>query len=148
MQNSLQTVAGYNDDVIEEFRANRGKVGGHWEGRDLLLLTTIGRKSGRRFTTPMVYTRDGGRLLVYASNGGSPQEPNWFRNVVANANVTVEVGGDAYDATATPLGGEERDRLWAEHTARWPHFVEYEAESRRTIPVVELVPQRQSGSDP
>jgi len=142
------SVADYNESVIEEFRANRGKVGGHWEGRDLLLLTTIGRKSGRRFTTPMVYTRDGERLLVYASNGGARDDPNWFRNVVANPQVTVEVGADTRDATATPLEGEERDRKWAEHTARWPHFADYEREAGRTIPVVALVPQRQSGSDP
>ena len=128
----------YNTAVIEEFRANGGKVGGHWEGRDLLLLTTTGRKSGRKHTTPMVYTRDGDRLLVYASKAGAPAHPDWYLNLVANPRVVVEVGGDRYDARATPLEGEERDRAFAEQVARNPVFGEYAAKTDRVIPVVAL----------
>ena len=128
----------YNTAIIEEFRANGGKVGGHWEGRDLLLLTTTGRKSGRKHTTPMVYTRDGDRLLVYASKAGAPAHPDWFLNLVAEPHVVVEVGAERYDATATPLEGEERDRAFAAQVARNPVFGEYAAKTERTIPVVAL----------
>jgi len=128
----------FNDDVIREFRANEGSVGGRWEGRDLLLLTTTGRKSGREHTTPMVYTRNGDRLLIYASKGGAPDHPDWFKNLVANPRVTVEVGTDRFEATATPLEGEERDRLFAEQAERWPRFGEYQERTDRLIPVVAL----------
>jgi deazaflavin-dependent oxidoreductase (nitroreductase family) len=114
-------------------------VGGSWESRDLLLLTTTGRKSGRAHTTPMVYTRDGDRLLVYASKGGAPKHPDWFLNLEADPNVVVEVGADRYDATATPLGGEERDRQFAAQAARIPTFGEYQEKTGgRIIPVVAL----------
>jgi deazaflavin-dependent oxidoreductase (nitroreductase family) len=129
---------GFNDDVIREFRTNEGKVGGRWEGRDLLLLTTTGRKTGRDHTTPMVYTRDGDRLLVYASKGGAPQHPDWFKNLVAHPRVTVEVGPERFEATATPLEGAERDRLFAEQAKRWPRFGEYQERAGRVIPVVAL----------
>jgi deazaflavin-dependent oxidoreductase (nitroreductase family) len=128
----------YNTAVIEEFRANAGKVGGHWEGRDLLLLTTTGRRSGRKHTTPMVFTRDGDRLLVYASKAGAPSHPDWYLNLVASPEVTVEVGGERYSATATPLEGEERDREFAEQAERNPVFAEYAAKTTRVIPVVAL----------
>ncbi len=124
----------YNTAVIEEFRANDGRVGGHWEGRDLLLLTTTGRKSGRKHTTPMVYTRDGDRLLVYASKAGAPEHPDWYLNLVASSRVTVEVGAARYEATAVPLEGEERDRRFAEHAERFPAFAEYQREDRPRDP--------------
>ena len=128
----------YNRGIIEEFRANSGKVGGRWEGRDLLLLTTTGRKSGREHTTPMVYTRDGDRLLVYASKGGAPTHPDWYLNLVANPHVVVEVGAERYDATAEPLEGAERDREFAAQAERVPTFGEYPEKTSRTIPVVAL----------
>lgn len=128
----------YNTQIIEEFRANAGKVGGRWEGRDLLLLTTTGRKSGRAHTTPMVYTRDGGRLLVYASKAGAPTHPDWYLNLVSDPNVVVEVGDDRYDAIAAPLEGDERDRAFAEQAARNSAFAEYQEKTDRVIPVVAL----------
>jgi len=128
----------YNTQIIEEFRANAGKVGGRWEGRDLLLLTTTGRKSGRSHTTPMVYTRDGDRLLVYASKAGAPTHPDWYLNLVADPKVAVEVGEDRYDAIATPLDRDERDRVFAEQAERNPAFAEYQAKTDRVIPVVAL----------
>jgi deazaflavin-dependent oxidoreductase (nitroreductase family) len=128
----------YNRAIIEEFRTNAGKVGGSWEGRDLLLLTTTGRKTGRPHTTPMVYTRESDRLLVYASKGGAPKHPDWYLNLVADPNVVVEVGADRYAATATPLAGAERDREFASQVERAPAFGEYQEKTSRVIPVVAL----------
>jgi deazaflavin-dependent oxidoreductase (nitroreductase family) len=128
----------YNTEIIEEFRANAGKVGGSWEGRNLLLLTTTGRKSGKQHTTPMVYTRDGDRLLVYASKAGAPTHPDWYLNLVADPHVAVEVGNERYDATAVPLEGEERDRQFAAQAKRVPTFREYQDKTERVIPVVAL----------
>ena len=128
----------YNAKIIEEFRANAGRVGGSWEGRDLLLLTTTGRKSGRTHTAPMVFTRDGERLLVYASKAGAPSHPDWYLNLVAEPHVVVEVGAERYAAIATPLEGEERDREFAAQVARNSVFGEYEQKTTRVIPVVAL----------
>jgi deazaflavin-dependent oxidoreductase (nitroreductase family) len=138
----LPRVSDHNQRIIEEFRANGGRVGGHWEGRDLLLLTTVGRRSGRRHTTPVVFTRDRDRLLVYASKGGAPEHPDWFLNLRANPHVGVEVGADRFDAVATPLAGEERDREFAAQAARNPAFAEYAAKTSRVIPVVALARDR------
>jgi deazaflavin-dependent oxidoreductase (nitroreductase family) len=131
-------VSDYNAQIIDEFRANAGKVGGHWEGRNLLLLTTTGRKSGRAHTTPMVFTPDADRLLVYASKGGAPRHPDWYLNLVADPRVIVEAGGERYDAIATPLEGEERDREFALQAERVPTFAEYQDKTDRVIPVVAL----------
>lgn len=128
----------YNAKIIEEFRANAGRVGGSWEGRDLLLLTTTGRKSGRTHTAPMVFTRDGERLLVYASKAGAPSHPDWYLNLVAEPHVVVEVGAERYAAIATPLEGDERDREFAAQVARNPVFGDYEQKTTRVIPVVAL----------
>src|SRR5437764_13135299 len=98
----------FNENLIKEFRANKGKVGGMFEGRPVLLLTTTGAKSGRRFTSPLVYLPDGERLLIFASKGGAPSSPDWYHNLVANPTVTVEVGSDTYEATAREVTGEER----------------------------------------
>ncbi len=134
----MQRVSDFNRAVIDEFRANGGRVGGHWEGRDLLLLTTVGRKSGREHTTPVVFTRQGDRLLVYGSKGGAPTHPDWYLNLLAEPRVTLEVGTDRYRAIATPLEGEERDREFAAQVARNPNFGDYERGTDRVIPVVAL----------
>jgi deazaflavin-dependent oxidoreductase (nitroreductase family) len=128
----------YNRTIIEEFRANAGHVGGYWDGRDLLLLTTVGRKSGREHTTPVVFTRGDDRLLVYASKGGAPTHPDWYLNLLAEPRVTLEIGADRYRAIATPLEGEERDREFAAQVARNPTFGDYERGTDRVIPVVAL----------
>ena len=128
----------YNTQIIEEFRANAGRLGGHWEGRDLLLLTTTGRKSGKAHTTPMVFVREGDRLFVFASKAGAPKHPDWYLNLVANPHVSVEVGAEQYDAVATTLEREERDRVFAEQAARVPAFQEYQDKTERVIPVVAL----------
>jgi deazaflavin-dependent oxidoreductase (nitroreductase family) len=95
----------WNRQTIEAFRANEGKVGGMWEGRPLLLLTTTGAKSGQRRTNPMMYLRDGDRLLVFASKGGAPSSPDWYHNLVVHPEVTVEVDNETYKATATVISG-------------------------------------------
>ncbi|MEU7122706.1 nitroreductase/quinone reductase family protein [Streptomyces zaomyceticus] len=133
----------FNQRVIEEFRANGGRVGGMFEGAALLLLTTTGARSGRAHTTPAVYVRDGARLLVFASNAGAPKHPAWFHNLRADPHVTVELGTpggtvERFAATSVVTEGEERDRLYAEQAARDPAFAAYRAATDRTIPVVAL----------
>ena len=128
----------WNRQLIEAFRANKGKVGGMWEGRPLLLLTTTGAKSGQRRTNPVMYLRDGERLLVFASKGGAPTNPDWYHNLVAHPEVTVEVGNETYDAIATPLTGEERDQFYAQWAQMYPQFGEYQKNTTRKIPVVAL----------
>ncbi|HEX6481052.1 MAG TPA: nitroreductase family deazaflavin-dependent oxidoreductase [Ktedonobacteraceae bacterium] len=128
----------WNRRTMEEFRANGGKVGGMWEGRPLLLLTTTGAKSGRPRTHAMMYLRDGDRLLVFASKGGAPTNPDWYHNLVVHPEVTVEVGNETYPATANVLSGEERDRLYARQAQLYPQFGEYQARTTRTIPVIAL----------
>ncbi|MEU2238475.1 nitroreductase/quinone reductase family protein [Streptomyces sp. NPDC018338] len=133
----------FNQQVIEEFRANGGRVGGMFEGAALLLLTTTGARSGRAHTNPAVYVRDGARLLVFASNAGGPKHPAWFHNLSADPYVTVELGTpegtvERFGATAVVTEGEERDRLYAEQADRDPGFAAYQAATDRIIPVVAL----------
>ncbi len=128
-----------NRAVIEEFRANRGRVGGVWQGRPLLLLTTTGAKSGAQRTTPLMHHREGKRLFVFASMGGAPTSPAWYHNLVASPAVTVELEGERFEARAVVLSGAERDRVFAVQGRNFPQFAEYQARTARTIPVVELV---------
>jgi deazaflavin-dependent oxidoreductase (nitroreductase family) len=128
----------WNSKIIAEFRANDGKVGGPFEGAPLLLLTTRGRKSGADRTNPMMYLADGERMFVFASKAGAPTDPDWYLNLLAHPQVTVEVGTETSRATAVPVAGEERDRIYAEQ-ARYPGFAEYQAKTDRVIPVVEIL---------
>ncbi len=128
----------FNQQVIEEFRANGGKVGGMFEGAPMLLLTTTGAKTGRRLTSPLVYGQDGDRLLIFASKGGAPTNPAWYHNLVANPTVTIEVGAETFDARATVVTGDERDRLYAEQAERMPNFATYQQNTTRVIPVIAL----------
>ena len=132
----------WNRKTIEEFRSKGGKVGGIWEGRPLLLLTTSGARSGQHHTTPTMYLRDGDRLLVFASKAGAPTNPDWYHNVLAHPEVTIEVGIETYKATATPLTGEERDRLYAKQAELYPQFADYQRRTSRKIPVVALERQK------
>ncbi|MEU5992559.1 nitroreductase/quinone reductase family protein [Spirillospora sp. NPDC047418] len=125
-----------NRQVIEEFRANGGRVGGPFEGADLLLLTSTGRKSGAPHTTPLGSMADGDRLLVFASNAGGPKHPAWYHNVRADPRVTVEAGTETFDGVAIPVEGEERDRLYALRGELVPAFAEYQRQTERVIPVV------------
>jgi len=128
----------WNEGIIEEFRANGGKVGGPFAGAPLLLLTTAGARSGKLRTNPVMYLTDGSRLLVFASKAGAPTNPDWYHNLVANPTATVEVGGDRYDVKATVLAGAERDRFYARQAELYPGFAEYEEKTTRAIPVVAL----------
>lgn len=127
-------VKAYNAQLIEEFR----RTGSAPDGRSLLLLTTTGARTGQPRTTPMMYVPDGDRLLVIASNAGAPQHPDWYRNLLANPEVTVEVAGETYQATATSLAGDDRDTTFADIAARYPFFADHQAGITRTIPVVAL----------
>ncbi|XHM68081.1 nitroreductase/quinone reductase family protein [Streptomyces nigra] len=129
----------FNQQVIEEFRANKGRVGGPFEGGRLLLLTTTGARTGRPHTTPVAYLPDGGeRVLVIASAAGSPKHPAWFHNLVAHPEVTVEAGAFTYPARAVVLEGEERDRAFARAVEAEPGWATYQERTERVIPVVAL----------
>ena len=125
-----------NRSVIEEFRANAGKVGGPFEGAPLLLLSTTGAKTGTSRTTPLMYLPDGDRFVIFASKGGAPTSPDWYHNLVANPNATIEVGGETLTVSAVVTPGEERDHLYASQSELYPQFAEYQAKTSRTIPVV------------
>ncbi|BCL29004.1 nitroreductase/quinone reductase family protein [Streptomyces aurantiacus] len=136
----------FNQQVIEEFRANAGQVGGHFEGARLLLLTTTGARSGDRHTTPVGYYPDGdGRVLVIASAGGAPKHPDWFHNLVAYPHVTVESGVFTYEAKAEVLNGADRDDAFARAVEADSGWAEYQAGTSRVIPVVALHPIAHSG---
>jgi deazaflavin-dependent oxidoreductase (nitroreductase family) len=126
-----------NRQVIEAFRGG-GEIEGMHRER-LLLLTTTGRVSGAERTTPMMFHREGERLYVIASNVGAPEDPQWFRNLVADPAVTVEIGDERYAATAVPLEGDDYARTWATITAAYPFFADHQAGTERRIPVVSLV---------
>lgn len=130
-----------NAGIIEEFRANAGRVGGFFEGKTLLLLHTRGAKTGLPRTNPLVYLPDGERFVVIASKGGAPSDPDWFRNLVADPNVTVEVGTQTIPARAVVITGPERDELYARQAERLPAFADYERKATRTIPVIALEPR-------
>jgi deazaflavin-dependent oxidoreductase (nitroreductase family) len=133
----------WNTKIIKEFRENGGKVGGPFQGAPLLLLTTTGRRSGSPRTSPIMYLDDGtGRWLVFASKAGADTDPDWFRNLEADPEVTVEIGERPdVAARAVVLSGDERDRWFAEQVRRYPGFGEYQQKTDRVIPVVALIPK-------
>jgi deazaflavin-dependent oxidoreductase (nitroreductase family) len=130
----------FNRQIVEEFRANQGKVGGPFEGMSLLLLHHTGARSGTERVNPLAYQRlDDDTVAVFASKGGAPTNPDWYHNLVAHPNARVEVGTDAYDVVARVATGDERDRIWEEQMRRNPNFAEYEQKAGgRVIPVVLL----------
>ena len=128
----------WNKEVIEEFRANKGKVGGYFENMTLLLLHTRGAKSGLPRLSPTAYTEDEDRLVIIASKGGADTHPTWYYNVVANPNVTIEVGTETYDAVATVEQEPERTRLYDQMAAQYPGFEAYRQKTSRNIPVITL----------
>lgn len=129
-----------NAPIIEEFRANAGKVGGHFEGAPLLLLHTTGARSGAERINPLMYLPDGERYVVFASKGGAPTHPDWFHNIVADPRVGVEVGHERFDARAVVADPDERQELFAQQAARYPQFQRYQDGTDRVIPVVILEP--------
>jgi deazaflavin-dependent oxidoreductase (nitroreductase family) len=130
----------FNAQIIEEFRANQGVVGGPFEGATLLLLHHVGARSGKDRINPLVYNRDGDRYVVFASKAGAPTNPDWYHNLKANPNIAIEVGTDTIPVVASEASGEERDRLFAAQVRRSPQFGEYQSKTDRAIPVILLTP--------
>jgi deazaflavin-dependent oxidoreductase (nitroreductase family) len=135
--------ADFNAKIIEEFHANDGQVGGMFEGMTLLLLHHTGAKSGKSRINPLAYNRDDGRYVIFASKAGAPTNPDWYHNLKAHSNVTIEVGTDTIDVLASEAEGEERERLFRAQAERSPQFAEYE-KAGRTIPVILLTPAGES----
>jgi deazaflavin-dependent oxidoreductase (nitroreductase family) len=128
----------WNQAIIEEFRANSGKVGGMFAGRTLLLLHTIGAKTGQERINPVAYFKDGDRLVIIASKGGAPTHPDWYHNIVAHPNVTVEVGTELHHGVATVTTEPERTRLYNLMVSVMPGFAEYQQKTSRVIPVITI----------
>jgi deazaflavin-dependent oxidoreductase (nitroreductase family) len=128
----------WNATIIEEFRANHGIVGGMFEGAPVLLLHTTGARSGLERVNPMMYLDEDGAVYIFASYAGAPKDPDWYFNLVAKPEVSVELGDETFAAVATPVEREERDRVYAVQASRFPNFAEYETKTTRLIPVVRL----------
>ncbi len=128
----------WNTQIIEEFRANAGSVGGQFEGAPLLLLHTIGARSGRPRLHPMMYQVVGDGFAVFASNAGADTHPAWYHNLLANPGATAEVGTESIEVIARVLETDQREPVWREQTRRYPGFADYEARTSRVIPVVML----------
>jgi deazaflavin-dependent oxidoreductase (nitroreductase family) len=132
----------WNSKIIEEFRANGGKVGGGFEGAPLLLLHTTGAKSGRERVSPVMYQAVGDSYAVFASKGGAPSNPDWFYNLLANPQVRAEIGRQTVELTGRVAEGDDRDRIWSAQKRAYPGFADYERKTTRQIPVVILDPVR------
>ena len=132
--------ADFNAQIIEEFRANDGRVGGMFEGGTLLLLHHTGAKSGKSRINPLGYLSDNGRYVIFASKAGAPTNPDWYHNLKAHPNVTIEVGTDTIEVVASEATGDERDRLYRTQADRVPQFADYEKQTDRVIPVIVLTP--------
>jgi deazaflavin-dependent oxidoreductase (nitroreductase family) len=135
-----ETLKAFNNSVADEFRANDGKVGGQFEGANLLLLTTTGAKSGQPRVSPLAYFRIDDKLLILGSFAGADVNPAWVHNLRANPGAHIEIGNESSDVTARELPSEERDELFSAITAAAPGFAEYQAKTDRIIPVFELQP--------
>lgn len=129
----------FNQQVIEEFRANDGVCGGPFEGAPMILVTMTGAKSGRELCSPLVYSMDGDDAIIIASKGGAPSHPNWYYNLAANPSCTVEIGTESYQATAVIADSDDRKKLFDAQAAMMPQFKQYEADAApREIPVFRL----------
>lgn len=129
----------FGDEHVRRYRETGGEVGHIWrEGSTVLLLTTIGRRSGEPRTTPLIYARDGDRYVIVASKGGAPDHPGWYRNLEKTPEVELQVGAEVFPARARTASGEERQRLWRKANQVWPHYDEYALKTDREIPVVVL----------
>lgn len=132
----------FNERVIAEFRANHGKVGGNFEGAPLLLLHSVGARSGETRVNPMMYLPDGDRFLVFASKAGADTNPDWYHNLLAHPDARIEVGDDTFEVRAEELTGAERDEKYAEQAALYPGFADYQEQTSRVIPVFALSRQQ------
>jgi deazaflavin-dependent oxidoreductase (nitroreductase family) len=133
-----ESLNAFNNNIVDEFRANNGKVGGQFANANLLLLTTTGAKSGRQRVTPLAYFRIDGKLIIIGSFAGADVDPAWVHNLRANPAARIEVGADAYDVVARELPSDERDELFEKVAAAAPGFAEYQSKTSRVIPLFEL----------
>ncbi|MGV9211944.1 nitroreductase family deazaflavin-dependent oxidoreductase [Micromonospora sp. RB23] len=131
-------MSGWNEKIIAEFRANGGQVGGQFAGAPLLLLHTLGAKSGQPRVNPMMYREVDGGYAVFASKAGAPTNPDWYHNLLANPQVQAEIGTDKVKLIARVATGEERERIWNAQKTAYPGFADYERKTTRQIPVVVL----------
>jgi len=134
----MSEASDWNARIIEEFRANGGKVGGQFEGAPLLLLHSTGAKSGRERVAPVMYQALGDDFAIFASKAGAPTNPDWYHNLLANPRATVEVGTGTVEVTARVADDADRERIWSKQKADYPGFAEYEEKTTRRIPVVVL----------
>jgi deazaflavin-dependent oxidoreductase (nitroreductase family) len=130
----------WNNKVIEEFRANEGKVGGPFEGAPVLLLHTVGARTGQERVNPMMYQHVDGGYAVFASKGGAPSNPDWYHNLLAHPKVTAEIGTSTVELITRVAEGDERERIWTVQKAAYPGFADYERKTTRQIPVIILEP--------
>jgi deazaflavin-dependent oxidoreductase (nitroreductase family) len=128
----------FGPEHVRTYRETGGDHGYNWRGTEILLLTTTGRKTGQPHTTPLIHRTDGDRFVIIASKGGAPDDPAWFKNLQADANVSIQVKADEFGVTATAAEGEERERLWKLLVDVWPDYDSYQAKTERQIPVVVL----------
>jgi proline iminopeptidase len=134
-----ESVTLFGDEHVKRYRETGGEVGHIWkEGSTVLLLTTTGRKTGKKRTTPLIYAEDGDRYVIVASQGGAPEHPGWYRNLDKTPEVELQVRDEVFPARARTAQGEERDRLWWKANEVWPHYEEYQQRTDREIPVVVL----------
>ena len=133
-------MANWNSKIIEEFRANDGRVGGAFEGAPLLLLHTVGAKTGQHRVNPVMYQPVAGGYAVFASKGGAPVHPDWYYNLLAHPRVTAEIGTSSVELVARVAQDEERERIWTAQKAAYPGFADYERKTARQIPVIILEP--------
>lgn len=138
LANDPKAIDELNQRVITEFRANKGKVGGMFEGMPVLLMTMKGAKTGRTLIRPVCYGRDGDTIVIIASYGGAPHNPPWYHNLVANPAVTIEVGAERFEAKASVTSGQERQRLFDQMAKQMPFFADYQKKTARQIPVLVL----------
>ena len=130
----------WNSKIIEEFRVNEGRVGGPFDGAPLLLLHTVGAKTGKQRVNPMMYQQVAGGYAVFASKGGAPTNPDWYHNVLAQPRVNAEIGTRTVELLARVAAGEEREKIWAAQKTAYPGFADYEQKTTRQIPVIILEP--------
>ncbi len=134
----MSTPGNWNESIINEFRANSGQVGGPFAGKTLLLLHTTGAKSGKEHVNPVAYVTDGDRLVIIASKGGAPTNPDWYYNLLAHPQVIVETGTERFQARAAVVSEPERTRLYHKMVEMMPGFAEYQQKTTRIIPVIIL----------
>jgi deazaflavin-dependent oxidoreductase (nitroreductase family) len=135
------TMSDWNAGVIAEFRKNKGKVGGNFEGAPLLLINHVGARTRKVRINPVMYLKDGHRYIVFASKGGAPTNPDWYHNLKAHPDVKIEVGNEIIDVRAEEITGPEREKIYKKQSSLYPQFAQYEQKTKRKIPVIAFTPK-------